>query len=75
MAKSELIIEWDDEKQSVGLKFDTDEFRSWDFVMGVLEMSKLAAETLRHRGATEMQSQQQSVQADVEKILRQVKLP
>lgn len=40
----EIKIGWDAEHQSIGLSFDTKEFKTWEFVLAVLKMAERRAE-------------------------------
>ncbi len=40
----QLVVRYEPENQSVTLQFNTFHFKSWDFVLAVLEMARLHAE-------------------------------
>ena len=68
-----IKLTWDPANQSVGLKFDPKEFKSWDFILALLEQAKLGADVQRqmHIGrvmqqqAFEHQKAQQQVQDEM----------
>lgn len=37
--KNTINVIWDPEKQAIGLKFNTGDFKTWQFVMAVLQMA------------------------------------
>jgi hypothetical protein len=45
---------WDDESQGVAVQFNAAEFKTWDFVLGILEMARMKAEFAKRM--TEMQN-------------------
>lgn len=54
-----LALVWDAEAQRVRLQFDPADFRTWEFVIALLEMAKQAAEmNLRMAHAQAMQQAQ-----------------
>jgi hypothetical protein len=55
-----LTVKFDSERQAAEVYFDPNEFRSWDFIIGVLEMAKLYANTMRANSI--MVQQQQAMQ-------------
>jgi hypothetical protein len=45
--KARIEVLWDHGRQKVGLKFDTADFVTWDFIIAILEMAKMEAESQR----------------------------
>lgn len=57
-----VVILWNQQTQQVGLQFNSDDFRTWDFLIAVLDMAKRKAED--HRRVQQLQAmQQQQVEA------------
>ena len=53
-----ITLAWDQEKQSVFIEFQTEQFKTWDFVVGVLGIAKDQAEFNRNMArAADMQRQ------------------
>ncbi len=69
-----ITIAWNQEVQAVGLKFDTKEFKTWDFIIAVLDMARQSAEMQKRVG--QMQNLQQAGQQvmQAEAIKRSLKL-
>lgn len=40
-----IVVKWDPEKQLVGIGFNPDHFKTWDFVIACLEMAVKQAES------------------------------
>lgn len=59
-----IEVAWNAAEQSVGVRFDSKEFRNWEFVLAVLEMAKQQVEvTMRQQHAVfMMQAQAQARQ-------------
>ena len=55
-----LEITWDNSKQLIGFAFDPQEFKTWDFVIALLDMAKGQAE--QRRRETQLAVMQQAVQ-------------
>ena len=55
-----LEISWDNSKQLIGFAFDPKEFKTWDFVIALLDMAKGQAE--QRRRETQMAVMQQAIQ-------------
>ncbi len=56
-ALPKIEVRWDAATQNVQLDFDTKQFKSWDFLVAVLDMAKAQAEFNR-RMAQQMAAQQ-----------------
>ena len=56
-----LVLEWNPERQDVGLSFDPAEFKSWEFIIAILEMAKQKAGGIQK--VMQMQHMQQQAQA------------
>lgn len=69
-----IILEFDPETQSVTTKFDPREFKTWDFVLAVLDMGKRHAEQTAE--IVRMQAMQQAAmqQAQANGIAQKLKL-
>lgn len=75
LKKPTLIIEWDAEKQQAQVSFDSQQFKTWEFVLAVIEMAKLQSETNR-RVAEVMSIQKQAAEsARVRAILNGARNP
>ncbi len=46
-----LAIGWDEATQNVHLGFNADQFRTWEFVIAVLEMAKMKAQEAQRMSA------------------------
>lgn len=57
-----LSIEWDERNHRVRLNFDPDEFKSWDFIIALMEMGKLNAET--HRKLAQDKVRMEQIQSE-----------
>ena len=58
-----LAIGWDADKQQVLLDFNPEHFRTWDFVLALLQMAQRKAETqLRSQQVQAMAEAQQQAQ-------------
>lgn len=58
-----IKVAWNEETHQVGVAFDTREFKTWDFVISVLEMAKRQAETqarIVQMNALQAQAQEQA---------------
>ncbi len=64
-----IHVGWDGVNQGVQLGFDKTQFRSWDFIICVLEMAKAQAEDRRRIGLAQ-QAQMQMMQAAQDQELR-----
>ncbi len=63
-----ITIGWDAEAQGVTLHFKSNEFKTWDFVLALLDMAKQKAETLK-RVAQMNALQQQAAQAHHDQVI------
>lgn len=63
----ELKILFDPKSQSVGISFDKDEFKTWDFILGVIEMGKRAAEFSKQQAMMMQAMQQQAAAQQMQK--------
>lgn len=56
-----LDVRWDPQTQEVDLRFNSQEFRSWNFVVAVLDQAKAKAEMiLRQQQTAAMMAQMQA---------------
>lgn len=75
LKKPTIIIEWDADRQQAVVSFDSTQFKTWEFVLAVIEMAKLHAETNR-RVAEVMNIQRQAAEnARVQAILSGARNP
>ena len=58
----ELKIVFDPQKQAVVLNFESQHFKSWDFVLGIIEMARSVAEDTRQRMMMQQVMQAQQAQ-------------
>lgn len=65
-----LTVTFDPERQVAHLEFDQPAFRTWDFVLGVLEMARVEAERRKRFKETEILVAQQQ-QAQLQRSLAQ----
>lgn len=67
-----LTVTFDPERQVAHLEFDPLAFRTWDFVLGVLEMARVEAERRKRFRETEILVAQQQ-QAELQRSLAQAR--
>jgi hypothetical protein len=60
--KPTLTIVWDADKQAVGLGFDANAFKTWTFIIGLLEMAKNMAIQNEHMARMQAMAQQAEAQ-------------
>lgn len=65
-----IMVGWNAESQTVHLAFDNQQFKTWDFVITLLEMAKLQAED-KKRMAVMANLQQQSQERAMAERVRQ----
>lgn len=65
-----IAVAWDEKKQIVGIQFDKAEFRTWDFVIAVLDMAKAQADQHRRMAQIAAMQQQAVEQQAVSSLLR-----
>lgn len=63
----ELKIILDPDKQTVGIKFDNSEFKTWDFILATLEMARIAAEFQKQQAMMMQAMQQQAAAQQMQK--------
>lgn len=66
----ELKILFDPKSQSVGISFDKDEFKTWDFILGVIEMGKRAAEFQKQQTMMMQAMQQQAAAQHAHRVIK-----
>lgn len=69
-----LMIGWDEANQCVEIKFDNRQFKTWDFILGILKMAEKKAEFYRQMEFARHLKQQQEEAARVMQIKRSVGL-
>jgi hypothetical protein len=70
----EITVIWDAERQMPSLKFEASEFKTWDFVIMVLEGARRVAEEQRRITIMQGMQQQMAERAQNEMIARQLKI-
>lgn len=68
-----LVVGYDEAAQDVVLQFDTRVFRSWTFVLAVLEMARRKAEVHKRLGEMEQLQAQAADQARAMAIHEQIR--
>jgi hypothetical protein len=69
-----IAVVWDEKEQGVNLQFDPLLLRSWDFVVGLLEMAKNKADAIRRMQYAQQTQQQHAEQQQAEALRRQLRL-
>lgn len=67
-----LAIGWDSELQSVALNFNPDQFKTWDFVIAVLDMAKQKAQEAQRMAALARMQKMEQDRRIAEQIRRSV---
>ncbi len=68
-----IHIDFDVNTQTVTLTFDQTQFRTWDFVLAVLDMAKRQAEMMRQHALMNAAMQQQAQAQQAGQILRNLR--
>ncbi len=68
-----ILVGWDNDSQLVHLKFDTKQFKSWDFVLAVLEMAKSRAQDEKKKAQMEAMRHQVLHAAQAEAIKKSLR--
>lgn len=63
----ELKIIFDPAKQGVSLNYDLSEFGTWEYIIGVLEMAKMHAMTMRQKTLMMQAMQEQAAAQQMQK--------
>ncbi len=71
---SALVITWDAQTHTVGVRFDSRHFKTWDFVIAVLDMAKQKAEETKRLGQIKHMQRQALEAAQDQAIAKQLKL-
>lgn len=65
-----IDVIWDSDKQTVLLGFDRDQFKTWEFVVAVLDMAKSFAETQRRLATLRSAQEQEAAQKLATSLVR-----
>lgn len=68
-----IHIDFDAQTQTVNLTLNPLEFRTWDFVLGILEMAKLKAQQMRQEALMNQMMQQQAQAQQANHLLRRLR--
>jgi hypothetical protein len=71
--KNTINIIWDPEKQAVGLKFNNADFKTWTFVVGVLQMAVDSANERKEQAQMVAAMQQQAQAQQMGKIIQNIR--
>ncbi len=69
-----IMVSWDASNQTAMLNFDQGEFKTWDFVVAVLDMAKSQAEAMKRTAQVHAMQQQAQQAMQDQAIKRTLKL-
>lgn len=64
-----INIVFDPDKQSVSIKFKTEDFKTWDYILGILEMAKIQAQFQKQQAMMIAAMNQQAQAQHASKII------
>lgn len=71
-AKYSLVIDWDPAKQDVTLQWDRTQLRTYEFILGLLEMAKRKVEDVRSLQRVRQMQQGMAEAQQMDQIKRQI---
>ena len=67
-----LHVVYDPLKQAVGIQFEATDFKTWDFVLAILDMAKMKAQTQQKMAQVAMLQQAAAMQQQDAEVTRKI---